>query len=747
MPDKLELLGKGSYGQVHLVIKDDKRYARKSIDMQNITDDSILFEVDFACRLKHPNIIHAYFIDITNQYINLYFDVGKEFTKVINDIYVSPISNYNSVLKILHDTALGLNYMHTLPIPCYHSDIKQPNIIVYGDLKNPIAKLIDFSLAGTIRQQGDFGGTLGYSSPETYTGFHKDYLKSDVWSYGVLMLFSLSGLYLVEFENSLEQDEYAKQIIELVKNEDIFNKHLYTLVLQSRHIIELYFHKSILQEELDAEICKEVTTLAFNYNNNYNKSNDNIIETAGAIITEQLKVKIRPYKSILITKQKLIVHYVYQILKKIFVLDPKQRISMQLVINDPIWEHIKKSNNINSDINLINNTNDTNNTEQKDLGHDSYGKFIQQLIKKITNNISLVVCDIKSSAQELLLAITYFYKTYPKTNNKYLPINFMLVCFFCAHVVLSRTQSQLTRYEFCDIFNLGEDIFQQIMNEIILGTRGIILDCTLLTITNNTEESITQLLKKILNSKHAYYKLIKQKPIHFDWTPVCLENILYKLSRNKIKQEMTYIKPCHIFGDTEITMKSRSILCNWLFEVVAKQKKYDHKKLSDAITYVDWITYNHGKHVTKKTYQLIGLLCSIYAYASTDFKTVKSISEITANTYTSKQVCGTYTWIGEKLPFRSHAQFSLVDMALHEKLFTEDDKNQNIKFKLIILFQSINENADLENLKIVLSDPKKYVNEVVINSELSFFSEILKTLQKYYNSNDIESTPVHPKKI
>ena len=229
----MELIGKGSFGNVYCCIKNGIKYANKKISLYNVLRNNLFFEIDFMCRLNNPYLMHINILEIYDRNISLYIDLGIDLSHFLKKIDILPITNYNVILRLLYQVGLGLNYLHTLDLPCYHADIKQENIIVYGsidNIKTLKCKLSDFSLSGTIMHKGEFGGTLGYSSPETYIGKKKDYLKSDIWSYGVLILKSLTGYYLINIIKDDKQEEYSK-IILLLFTENRLKKKLSEILL------------------------------------------------------------------------------------------------------------------------------------------------------------------------------------------------------------------------------------------------------------------------------------------------------------------------------------------------------------------------------------------------------------------------------------------------------------------------------------------------------------------------------------
>lgn len=114
-------------------------------------------------------------------------------------------------LNQIHDISLGLNYLHTLPAPIVHGDVKGVGVSLNcsrctrpnsGDIQNNVlitddgrAVLTDFGLSKVIEDKtcpsgnttGSTPGAIRWQAPESFNDIDSDSaryaLASDVWSF------------------------------------------------------------------------------------------------------------------------------------------------------------------------------------------------------------------------------------------------------------------------------------------------------------------------------------------------------------------------------------------------------------------------------------------------------------------------------------------------------------------------------------------------------------------------------------
>lgn len=141
-------------------------------------------EFQISYPLAHPHIVQTIGFEeipgIGASIIMEYID-GMNLREYLN----SKNYNRNTILKILSELCLALNYIHSLQI--IHRDLKPENILITRNGSN--VKLIDFGLSDTDSYSilKHPAGTLKYASPEQQTPQTTIDNKADIYSIGVIL--------------------------------------------------------------------------------------------------------------------------------------------------------------------------------------------------------------------------------------------------------------------------------------------------------------------------------------------------------------------------------------------------------------------------------------------------------------------------------------------------------------------------------------------------------------------------------
>lgn len=190
--------GQGSYGFVYEVgdtngnifafkyIPSDDSYKQLGLDSLN--------EIDVLSRVHHPYIIHAAKI-ITPH--NCHIDGTAIALPLADRTLYDIIKDHNVTtddkLPILYKLATALEFLHSSRI--LHLDIKSSNAVLQGN----VPYLIDFGLCMVVdnHEIGKYDHntrvTIDHRPPEILNGGRIYNSAVDVWSFGIMLLYVLSG--------------------------------------------------------------------------------------------------------------------------------------------------------------------------------------------------------------------------------------------------------------------------------------------------------------------------------------------------------------------------------------------------------------------------------------------------------------------------------------------------------------------------------------------------------------------------
>lgn len=201
------IIGQGGFSEVW-----------KATDMENDTDVAVkvLHKQDAeGIRLCHAEFKKTYTLTHPNIVAPIYFDIRENMPFLVmpfidNGSCSEKIGKLNNaeLVQLIHQISSALNYLHSLPIPIIHGDIKPDNILIDHNgnfylTDFGISKQFKDKLTATLKKDEieiKEGVTpMAYRPPETFryrnwtsTGLG---IKSDVWSFGVT-LFYLYRTYL-----------------------------------------------------------------------------------------------------------------------------------------------------------------------------------------------------------------------------------------------------------------------------------------------------------------------------------------------------------------------------------------------------------------------------------------------------------------------------------------------------------------------------------------------------------------------
>ncbi|KAM6552005.1 hypothetical protein CsatB_001813 [Cannabis sativa] len=206
-------LGQGGFGPVYKGELHGKEVAVKRLSSSSSQgDEEFRNEMILISKLQHRNLVKLIGCCIENEEKLLIYEfmLNKSLDTFIFDDRRrrSADLDWSTRFKIIEGIARGLVYLHRdSSLRVIHRDLKASNILL-DEKMNP--KISDFGLARIFEGTLDLAnthrvvGTIGYMSPEyALRGIFSE--KSDVFSYGVLILEIVSGKKNTSFKGEEEQ--------------------------------------------------------------------------------------------------------------------------------------------------------------------------------------------------------------------------------------------------------------------------------------------------------------------------------------------------------------------------------------------------------------------------------------------------------------------------------------------------------------------------------------------------------------
>ncbi|XVF86821.1 hypothetical protein PTKIN_Ptkin18bG0073300 [Pterospermum kingtungense] len=199
--DASRVIGEGGFGIVYRGILDDG--AAVAVKVLKREDQrggqEFLAEVEMLSRLHHRNLVKLIGICTEDNIRCLVYELVPNGSLESHlhgvDKETDPL-DWGARMKIALGAARGLAYLHEDSSPrVIHRDFKSSNILLEHDFT---PKVSDFGLARTALDEGNkhisthVMGTFGYLAPEYAMTGHL-LVKSDVYSYGVVLLELLTG--------------------------------------------------------------------------------------------------------------------------------------------------------------------------------------------------------------------------------------------------------------------------------------------------------------------------------------------------------------------------------------------------------------------------------------------------------------------------------------------------------------------------------------------------------------------------
>ncbi|KNC55846.1 TKL protein kinase [Thecamonas trahens ATCC 50062] len=176
------LVDSGGYGNVYLGKYLHMKVAVKRLKKSQLRDlEAFKLEISMMSKLRHPNIV--LFLGATTSPLTIVTEymARKSMFDVIHDPHCS--LEPRRVLRMIKDSALGMNYLHSLNI--IHRDFKSLNLLVDEGYN---VKITDFGLSRVLSKDSTATphGTYAWRPPEMFRSEKYDH-KVDVYSFGIVL--------------------------------------------------------------------------------------------------------------------------------------------------------------------------------------------------------------------------------------------------------------------------------------------------------------------------------------------------------------------------------------------------------------------------------------------------------------------------------------------------------------------------------------------------------------------------------
>ena len=158
-------------------------------------------EMEMALQCQHQNIVTFLGATLEGPLVILMELMGTN----LRSAYEQGNIKHHQVLGILYDIASALHFLHTRRDPVIHRDVSSANVLLKALYNGEwLAKLGDLGTAKIQQQAATAGpGAIAYGAPEA-GDYTKHSSKMDVYSYGILILETLTATHPFEMVDALK---------------------------------------------------------------------------------------------------------------------------------------------------------------------------------------------------------------------------------------------------------------------------------------------------------------------------------------------------------------------------------------------------------------------------------------------------------------------------------------------------------------------------------------------------------------
>ena len=252
-------------GESYQVAETDKQAIR-----QKFFNECVLLS-----KLKHPNIVQFLGVHSTmeNEYLVMEY-MHMDLAHCLETYHDIPAS---IKVSILHDVSYGLLHLHSQDPPIIHRDLTASNVLLTQDMRAKIAdlgvsKIFDLQQLHTALVQTQAPGTKAYMPPEALVP-HPEYdFKLDIFSFGVLSLYTAIQEFPIEHEHQITPAVLEKQEVQINRRKHWIEK------MGVDHPLHLLVIKCLQDKPVRRPTTKELCGMIENILPQHKKEWKNVLE-------------------------------------------------------------------------------------------------------------------------------------------------------------------------------------------------------------------------------------------------------------------------------------------------------------------------------------------------------------------------------------------------------------------------------------------------------------------------------------
>ncbi|KDO31155.1 TKL protein kinase [Saprolegnia parasitica CBS 223.65] len=195
-------LGSGTFGTVYAARWKETNVAVKKITLRGDTQTIVTnfgAEASVMAQLRHPNVVMFMGVMLHPEYVGLVMELCPK-GSVYGVLHSDELKiDWSLLLRMLLDSARGMNFLHSSSPPLIHRDLKSINLLIDADWR---CKVSDFGLSKLKEMRDEsftassmtrsYVGTSMWIAPEVFNGEEHTEM-SDVYSFGIILYEAMSG--------------------------------------------------------------------------------------------------------------------------------------------------------------------------------------------------------------------------------------------------------------------------------------------------------------------------------------------------------------------------------------------------------------------------------------------------------------------------------------------------------------------------------------------------------------------------